>query len=88
MGGEIKLEDKKSAPVCKDAVEFLKYDLQVSRDGLKWLAEIVKLAQCDLTSFGILSDYYKDEESDMYWAEQQLGLIELVGKENWLSQQI
>ena len=56
--------------------------------GLKWLAELVKLAQCDLTSFGILSDYYKDEESDMYWAEQQLGLIELVGKENWLSQQI
>ena len=88
LGGEIKLEDKKSAPVCKDAVEFLKYDLQVSRDGLKWLAEIVKLAQCDLTTFDLLKDYYKDEEGDMYWAEQQLGLIELVGKENWLAKQI
>ena len=27
LDGEIKLEDKKCAPVCKDAVEFLKYDL-------------------------------------------------------------
>ena len=31
LGGEVKLEDKKSAPVCKDAEEFLKYDLQVKR---------------------------------------------------------
>ncbi len=88
IGGEIKLEDKKCAPVCKDAVEYLKYDLQVSRDGLKWLAEIVKLAQCDLTSFDLLKDYYKDEEGDMYWVEQQLGLIELIGKQNWLAKQI
>ena len=45
LGGEIKNDDKKCAPVYKDAVEYLKYDLQVSKDGLKWLAEIVKLAQ-------------------------------------------
>ena len=88
LGGEVKLEDKKSAPVCKDAEEFLKYDLQVSKDGLRWLAGIVKLAQDDLTTFEILSEYYKDEESDMYWAQQQLDLIQLIGKQNWLSKQI
>ena len=37
LGGEVKLEDKKCAPVCKDAEEFLKYDLQVSKDGYKRL---------------------------------------------------
>lgn len=88
LGGDVKLEDKKCAPVCSDAEEYLKYDLQVSRDGLKWLAEIVKLAQCDLTSFDLLKDYYKDEEGDMYWTEQQLGLIKLIGRENWLAKQI
>ena len=40
-----KNEDKKCAPVYTDAVEYLKYDLQVSKDGLKWLAEIVNAAQ-------------------------------------------
>lgn len=88
LGGEVKNEDKKSAPIFKDAVEYLKYDLQVSKDGLKWLAEIVKAAQCDLSTFEILSEYYKDEETDMYWAEQQLALIELIGKQNWLATQI
>lgn len=88
LGCEVKLEDKKCAPIYKDVVEYLKYDLQVSKDGLKWLAEIVKAAQCDLTTFGILSEYYKDEEHDMYWTEQQLELIELIGKQNWLAKQI
>ena len=88
MGGEVKLEDKKSSPVCKDAEEFLKYDLQVSKDGLKWLADLVKLAQEDLTTFAILSEYYKDEEKDMYETQQQLELIQLIGKQNWLAKQI
>ena len=88
MGGEVKLEDKKCAPICKDAVEYLKYDLQVSKDGLKWLAELVKVSVCEFTSFGILSEYYKDEEGDMYWAEQQLAWVEMIGKQNWLAKQI
>ena len=49
---------------------------------------VVKAAQCDLTTFEILSEYYKDEEKDMYWAEQQLELIEMIGKQNWLAKQI
>ncbi len=88
LGGEVKLEDKKSAPVCKDAEEYLKYELQVSKDGLKWLADLVKLAQEDLTTFAILSEYYKDEEKDMYETQQQLELIQLIGKQNWLAKQI
>ena len=72
----------------KNAIEYLKYDLKISKDGLKWLAEIVKTAQNDLTTFGILADYYKDEEKDMYETEQQLELIELIGKENWFAKQI
>ena len=31
---------------------------------------------------------YQDEEGDMYWAEQQLALIELIGKQNWLAKQL
>ena len=88
LGCGVKLEDKKAAPIFCDAEEYLKYDLQVSKDGLKWLAEIVKAAQNDLTTFGILADYYKDEEKDMYETEQQLELIELIGKENWFAKQI
>lgn len=88
LGCEVKLEAKQAAPVCKDAVEYLKHDLQVSKDGLAWLKEIVIAAQDDPTTYDILKDYYQDEETDMYWAEQQLALIELIGKQNWFAQQL
>ena len=83
LGGELKLEAKKEAPICKDPIDFVKYDLQVSKDGLAWLAGLVEESRSDYTTFDILKDYYKDEEDDMYWAEQQLELIKLIGKENW-----
>ena len=85
---EVKLEAKNAAPVKWDVVEYLKHDLQVSKSGLAWLKEIVLAAQDAPTTFGILRDYYQDEEGDMYWAEQQLELIELIGKQNWLAKQL
>ena len=83
LGCEVKNGAKKETPVCCDAIDWLKHDLQVSKDGLAWLASIVDAAKDDLTTYGILKDYYQDEESDMYWAEQQLELIKTIGKENW-----
>ena len=88
LGCEVKNEDKKCSPVYTDAVEYLKYDLQVSKDGLKWLADIVNAAQCDYKTFDILKEYYLDEENDMHWTEQQLALIECIGKQNWFAAQV
>ncbi len=88
LGGEVKVEAKTEKPVCKDPVEWVKYDLQVSKDGLAWLAELTEAARGDYTTFDILKAYYKDEEEDMYWGESQLELIECIGKQNWLIQQL
>jgi len=88
LGGEVKNEAKKETPVCKDPEEWLKYDLQVSIDGLAWLKTVINDATEDLTTYDILKEYYKDEEEDMYWAEQQLELIKCIGKQNWILQQI
>lgn len=84
LGGEIKNEAKAEAPVITKPIDWVKYDLQVSKDGLAWLAGIVELAKDDLTTYDILKEYYKDEEEDMYWGEQQLELIEKIGEVNWL----
>ena len=88
LGGEVKLGAKKEGPVYKDPVEWVKYDLQVSKEGLAWLATLVEEARTDYTTFDILKKYYQDEEEDMYWGEAQLELIECIGKQNWLLQQL
>ena len=88
LGGEVKNEAKKETPVCTDVIEWIKYDLQVSKDGLAWLKDLTEEARDDYTTYDILKEYYRDEEEDMYWAEQQLELIEKIGLQNWLIHQI
>ena len=88
LGVEVKLEAKKEGKVCTDPIEWVKYDLQVSKDGLAWLKTIVELAREDYTTFDMLKEYYQDEEEDMYWGEQQLELIEVIGKQNWILKQM
>lgn len=88
LGCDVKVGAKKEAPVHKDPVEWVKYDLQISKDGLAWLKDITEAARDDYKTFDILKAYYMDEEEDMYWSEAQLELIELIGKQNWLLQQI
>ena len=88
LGGDVKLEAKQAGPVHKDPIEWIKYDLQVSIDGLKWLKGLIEAAKDDLTTYDLLKEYYQDEEEDMYWGQQQLELIEMIGKQNWLAKQL
>ena len=85
---KIKNEAKKESPIYYDIVEFLKYDLEISVNGLAWLKNIVEKARDDYKSFNILSDYYQDEDEDKNWIQQQFDLIEKIGLQNWLSAQI
>ena len=88
LGCEVKLEAKEAAPVHKDPIDWVKYDLQVSKDGLAFLKGLVEEAKDDYTTYDILKEYYQDEEEDMYWGEAQLELIEKIGKQHWLLQQL
>lgn len=88
LGCEVKLEAKDEGKVCKDPVEWIKYDLQVSKDGLAALAPMIEEARQDYTTYDILVKYYQDEEEDKYWGEAQLELIECIGRNNWLVQQL
>lgn len=88
LGGEVKNGAKKETPVFTDVVEWIKYDLKTSRDGLAWLKTLTEEARDDYSTCDILKTYYQDEEEDLYWAEQQLELIEKIGLQNWLSMQV
>ena len=88
LGGTLKLGAKKDAPLFTDAIEYMKYDLQVSKDGLAWLAGLVEEARSDYATFDILKEYYMDEETDMYESEQELALVECIGKTNWYARQV
>lgn len=84
LGAEIKLEDRKSAPIFSDPLEWIKHDLKVSQEALPFLYDLVELSKQDYKTYGILKAYYIDEEEDLLWSEQQIELIEKIGYQNWL----
>ena len=91
LGCEVKLEAKPAGPVFTNPVEYLKYDLSVSTDeeGIAMMKEIVAIAaKEDYSSYDVLKDYMQDEDEDANWMKGQLELIECIGVQNWLIQQL
>ena len=91
LGCEVKLEAKQAGPVYANPVEYLKYDLSVSTDeeGIAMMKEIVAIAaKEDYSSYDVLKDYMQDEDEDANWMKGQLELIECIGVQNWLVQQL
>ena len=88
LGGQAKVEAAPAQTIYKDAVEFLKADLEVSVKEVPNLGKATLAVAEDLTTYDLLKAYYQDEEEDMYWMQEQLDLIEMIGKQNWLIQQL
>ncbi|MBO6018838.1 MAG: hypothetical protein J6P41_05530 [Prevotella sp.] len=84
LGGELKQEAVEAQTLYKDPVEFLKADYKVSIDGIEMLRKCIDGIKDDLTTFDMMKEYLKDEEQDMYWSEEQLGLIECLGAKPWI----
>ena len=51
---------------------WLRHDLEVSKEGLKELLPLVGAASNDLVTYYFVKDYYKDEDDDLQWGQQQL----------------
>ena len=88
LGGEAKVEAAPAQPIFTDPVEFIKADLAVSEREVPVLGKVALSLAEDITTFDVLKAYYKDEEEDMYWSQQQLELIEKIGLQNWLVRQL
>ena len=84
LGGELKQEAVEAQTLYQDPIEFLKADYKVSIDGIELLRKCIDGIKDDLTTFDMMKEYLKDEEEDMYWSEEQLGLIECIGSKPWL----
>ena len=88
LGGEAKVEASPEQKIYKDVVEFLKADLAVSEKEVPALGQVTLSLAEDMTTYDLMKAYYQDEEEDMYWMQEQLELIGLIGLQNWLTKQL
>ncbi|QWT17227.1 hypothetical protein KPC83_05125 [Collinsella sp. zg1085] len=85
LGGTLTNGAKEETPTYTKPLEWIAYDYEVSKSGIDYLKKIIDLAKDDLVTYDLLKDYYKDEEEDMYWGEQQLELVKVIGEQNWFA---
>lgn len=76
------------AKTYENPVDYLKHECDLSKNGLAWLKEVIKKAENEYSTYDFLVEYYKDEQKDLEWTLQQLNLIETIGEENWIINQI
>ena len=76
--------------VGENVPEQLKLDLGVELEAVERLNKAIVLAVevCDNTSREMLEEILESEEEHVDWLESQLNLIDQVGAQNYLSQQI
>lgn len=88
LGGEVKIESREGALLVKDPVEYIKADLAIQEKGVAMLYDCMKQLADDPTTYDLLKDYLKDEEEDLYWSQEQVEMIEMIGRQNWLVKQL
>lgn len=74
--------------LISDAVEYINADMKLQREGVEALYKMMPTLANDPTTYDIMKAYLADEEEDLYWDEEQVELISLIGKQNWLIKQM
>ena len=76
------------ATLIEDPKAYLEADLKLQKEGVESLYKVMPALAADPTTYDITKAYLLDEEEDLYWDEEQLGLIEKIGYQNWLVKQL
>lgn len=88
LGGEVKFEGAKMRELIKNPIEYVTADLQIQEAGVELLYKCMESLINDPTTYEIMKDYLKDEEEDLYWSQGAVEMIECIGAQNWLLQQL
>jgi len=88
LGGTVKLENQEGRELVKDPVDYVKADLAIQEKGVEMLYNCMAELKDDPSTYDILKAYLADEEEDLYWSQEQVELIEMIGRQNWLVKQL
>jgi len=88
LGGEVKFDGAKARDLVAAPVDYIKADLAIQEKGVELLYNCMAELRDDPTTYDIMKAYLADEEEDLYWSQEQLDLIEMIGVQNWLVKQL
>jgi bacterioferritin len=91
LEGTPDVASREALRIGKDVADMMKNDLSYELDVVVALKDAIEICETlkDYQSRDILQELLKDTEEDhTYWLEQQLGLIDKVGLQNYIQSQM
>ncbi|MBP5265196.1 MAG: hypothetical protein J6Z06_00025 [Lachnospiraceae bacterium] len=86
--GEIPVVATASYPVITDVKEMLEYDCKDSAQALPEMSKSLALFADDYVTQAMIQQFIIDEQDHYNWVRQHLNLIDEIGLENYLIEQI
>ena len=84
----MKFEGMKERELIKNPLDYVKADLAIQEPGVDLLMKCMAELKDDPTTYDLLKDYLKDEEEYLYWSQGAMDMIQCIGAQNWLLQQL
>lgn len=75
-------------PVFTDIKEMLEYDCKDSAEALPEMSKALALFEDDFVTRNMLQQFIVDEQEHFNWVRQYLSLIDEIGMENFLIEQL
>ena len=75
-------------PVIKDVREMLEYDCNDSAEALPAMSKALALFDDDYVTRSMIQEFIVDEQDHYNWVRQHLNLINEIGLENYLIEQL
>ena len=90
LGGIPNMQRYNPVRVGEDVVEMHRVDLELELEAVKRLNDVIKLCfeKGDNGTRDILAEILESEEEGIHWLESQLHVIEEIGKERYLAEQL
>ena len=86
--GETPVVEIESYPVIKDVREMLEYDLKGAEEALPMMSKSLALFDDDFVTRNMIQQFIVDEQDHYNWVRQHLSLMEEIGMENYLIEQM
>lgn len=86
--GEIPVVAISDYPVITDIKEMLEYDCKDSEEALPMMSKSLALFEDDFVSKYMIQQFIVDEQEHYNWVKQHLNLIQEIGYENYLIEQL
>ena len=86
--GELPVVAIQEYPVITDVKEMLEYDCKDSAEALPMMSKCLAMFDDDYVTRSMIQQFIVDEQEHFNWVRQHLSLMEEIGMENYLIEQL